>query len=140
MESNSTSPSYPAVTCLVSCSPGKVREIVFTGRWTLDFFRILLAWSDSECTLRRQCRRSSDNWLIFLREDGPKILRSISRQSGHYFSCAWFGAGQDRSVYSFSKANADKTVATGNLAMITRLFSMPPANLVPSMTVELKMF
>ena len=50
--------------CLVSLRSTKN---CITGRWTLECFRILLAWS--MC----QCRRSSAICLIFLREDGPGI-------------------------------------------------------------------
>ena len=70
VDSISTSPSYPAVTCLVSLFARGVREIVLVGRWILDFFRILRAWSDSGCTLMRQCRRSSDNlWYFHVKMD-----------------------------------------------------------------------
>ena len=71
---------------------------------------------------------------IFLREDGPGVDDVQAIWTLLFVPLVRCRTRPIRVLFS-PKADADKSVVTGNLAMITGFFSVPPTSLVPSMTV-----
>ena len=83
VDSIATSSSYPALTCLVSCSP-EGSEKLLIGRLLLDFLEFCTFGPsvDTRSCVSAGCLQTSCGH--FLREDVARVLRSISKNDVYF--------------------------------------------------------